>query len=222
MRGYGESDKPSGLHNYTIDNLVKDIRELVRHLGRDKFTLVCHDWGAVIGFQYIMQHMDTLTTYIMMSGPPREVHRLAAASDKDQFKKMWYIYFFQGPRLPEMMLRSNDLAVFKELRSEHTTDADIEAFKYTFGKEGAFTAPINYYRANMLGTPNKTKPESYEKGLFLLGDKDKYISSACGPLAEKRIPNLKFQLLENTDHFCQQTNPNKVNEVMRKFLKEQQ
>lgn len=220
QRGYGESDKPSGLHHYTIDNLVKDIRELVRHLGREKFTLVCHDWGAVVGFQYIMEHMDTLFTYIMMGGPPRDVHRTLAATEKDQFSKMWYIYFFQGPCLPELSLRSNDLAVFKEMKSGPTTNEDIEAYKYTFGEKGAFTPPLNYYRANMMSAASKSKPERYEKGLFLLGDQDKYISPSCGPLAEKRIPNLKFQLLENCNHFCQQSDPKKVNEVMRQFLRE--
>ncbi len=38
MRGYGESDKPSGVVNYTIDKLVDDVRELIEALGMYTFT----------------------------------------------------------------------------------------------------------------------------------------------------------------------------------------
>ena len=33
QRGYGESDKPSGKMNYTIDKLAADIKQLVPALG---------------------------------------------------------------------------------------------------------------------------------------------------------------------------------------------
>lgn len=201
--------------------MVEDIREFIRHLGREKFTLVCHDWGAVIGFQYIMDHMDTLSSYVMMGGPPRDVHRQLASTEWNQFKKMWYIYFFQAPYLPEVALRSRDMITFKAMMSENTSKEDIEAFKYTFQQEGAFTPPLNYYRANMTTPISNAKPDHYVNGLFLLGERDAYISKNCGPLAEKRIPNLKFKLLENTDHFCQQSNPKLVNAEMWKFLKDQ-
>ena len=29
MRGYGDSDKPSGIHEYTIDKLLDDINQLI-------------------------------------------------------------------------------------------------------------------------------------------------------------------------------------------------
>ena len=33
LRGYGDSDHPLDMEGYTIDNLVKDITELVRNTG---------------------------------------------------------------------------------------------------------------------------------------------------------------------------------------------
>ena len=33
MRGYGETDKPTGIFNYTMDKLVNDINELIPALG---------------------------------------------------------------------------------------------------------------------------------------------------------------------------------------------
>lgn len=33
MRGYGDSDKPSGICEYTLDKLVEDIDQLITELG---------------------------------------------------------------------------------------------------------------------------------------------------------------------------------------------
>ena len=33
MRGYGESDKPKGVVNYTTDKLAEDLKELIEALG---------------------------------------------------------------------------------------------------------------------------------------------------------------------------------------------
>ena len=35
MRGYGESDKPSGASNYVLDELIEDIKQLIPALGND-------------------------------------------------------------------------------------------------------------------------------------------------------------------------------------------
>ena len=37
MRGYGESEKPRGVSNYTLDKLVDDIKELILTLGTEPF-----------------------------------------------------------------------------------------------------------------------------------------------------------------------------------------
>ena len=36
MRGYGESDKPEGIENYTLDKLIGDICELIPALGKNQ------------------------------------------------------------------------------------------------------------------------------------------------------------------------------------------
>lgn len=44
LRGYGDSDKPGKICDYTLDKMTDDIRELVKKLGREKFILIGHDW----------------------------------------------------------------------------------------------------------------------------------------------------------------------------------
>ena len=35
MRGYGETDKPSDVADYTVDKLVEDLREVIEFLGKN-------------------------------------------------------------------------------------------------------------------------------------------------------------------------------------------
>ena len=48
MRGYGDSEKPAGIHSYYLLNMVEDLRQLVAGLGKHKFHLVAHDWGGFV------------------------------------------------------------------------------------------------------------------------------------------------------------------------------
>lgn len=221
MRGYNESDKPNGVSSYTLDLLVSDLYELIRYLG-EKPILVCHDWGSIIGFEFVLRHMDMVQSYVMMCAPPRQIHRKISHTSVEQFRMMWYIFLFQGRFIPELMMRSFDLRIFNALKSKFTTKEDIEAFKYVFSRKGALTPPINYYRANITGDmKSHPMPAEYKRGLLILAENDLYISQLNGPATEKFIPNLKYLLLEDADHFCQQNSPDAVNSLIRGFLCQQ-
>ncbi|XP_058066517.1 epoxide hydrolase 4-like [Anopheles bellator] len=222
MRGYGDTEKPEYRYAYRIDNLTEDIRCLVRALapGRPKFTLVAHDWGAVVGWHFVTKHMDLVDRYIMMDAPSSRVARKLFATSKTQFKMSWYIFFYQMPWLPEFFLRLMDLRIFKIVFREHGGDEVIEAYKYTFSKPNALTYPINYYRQNLrffAGGP-PPKPKTFAPGLYLLGEKDAYVSKETGPLLQRDFENLDFKIVPGVDHFLQQHNPELVNRYMREFL----
>ena len=40
MRGFNDSDKPEGIHNYFIMNMVEDIRALVTGLGEKRLAFL--------------------------------------------------------------------------------------------------------------------------------------------------------------------------------------
>lgn len=223
MRGYADSEKPTGSKDYEIDNMVSDIRELVNKFEKKTVTLVCHDWGAVIGWRYVLKHMDTIERYVMIGAAPLEVYARASATNWDQFQKGWYVHFFKVPFVPEMACRANDMQLLNAMKGKHTNDEDIEAYKYYFGQPNAFTYGINYYRQNgQKGAIKRLEsaPTNYKKGLFLLGEKERYISLSCGPMTEKYYPNVTYKMVPNTNHFAQQDDYEVVNKMMREFLAE--
>lgn len=51
MRGYGASDKPPAVGDYTVQKLVGDVTGLMDVLGIDKAVIAGHDWGALVAWQ---------------------------------------------------------------------------------------------------------------------------------------------------------------------------
>src|SRR5687768_470316 len=95
QRGYNLSDKPKGVENYDMRLLVGDVAAVVRHLGRDKATIVGHDWGGVVAWQFAMA-LPQMTEYLIIlnlphpSGLMRELR-----TNKDQIANSEYARNFQ-------------------------------------------------------------------------------------------------------------------------------
>src|SRR5208282_3850187 len=56
QRGYNLSDKPKGVENYDARHLVNDVAAVIRALGRDKATIVGHDWGGMVAWNFAMMN----------------------------------------------------------------------------------------------------------------------------------------------------------------------
>lgn len=121
------------------------------------------------------------------------------------------------PLLPEFSTSLHDLQIFKAMQ---TSDDDVEVYKYVFSKPGALKYPINYYRAAkfLFPDPPLPRPSNFMPGLFMLGEKDRYISRQSGKIAQKLFDNLEFKLISKANHFAQQHNPDETNRLIREFL----
>jgi haloalkane dehalogenase len=56
--GFGRSDKPARREDYTYQRHVDWITQLVRKLDLTRITLVCQDWGGLIGLRIAAEHPD--------------------------------------------------------------------------------------------------------------------------------------------------------------------
>ena len=66
-RGCGESEVKPREDDYTIDKLVADLVALLDTLEIAKVRLVGHDWGALQGWCFAMEHPKRVDRYIAMS-----------------------------------------------------------------------------------------------------------------------------------------------------------
>lgn len=229
MRGYGDSEKPSGVKYYSMDYLVDDIKQVVEALGRQKIILVAHDWGGAIAWNFILKHHEMVQSYIIMDAPYFPAFPEVAKENPKQFFCSLYMCFFQLPYLPELFLSSFDFRGFRRLfRGKNpktpftVSDEDIEAFKYNFSKPEGLTPALNYYRANVLrirpSSPSQMKLDIEPHGLLIFGELDRYLLPAHVPAAQKYVKNLEGRIVKGANHFVQQDDPDTVNKYMREFL----
>jgi pimeloyl-ACP methyl ester carboxylesterase len=116
QRGYGGSDKPADAEAYDARELVADAVGIADALGRETFTLVTHDFGAVLGWDIALLHPERVTAVFALSVPPVRAQVSAAELAENLGDNFFYVVYFQQPGVAEAEL---DADVRKSLRMMH-------------------------------------------------------------------------------------------------------
>lgn len=69
QRGYGGSDKPAEVGEYTVQKLIDDVLGLMRALGLGKALFAGHDWGALLLWHMALSHADRMAGMIVLNVP---------------------------------------------------------------------------------------------------------------------------------------------------------
>jgi pimeloyl-ACP methyl ester carboxylesterase len=69
MRGYGQSDRPEAIDQYTLLHLVGDIVGLLDALGVQQAVIAGHDWGAVVAWHAALLRPDRFRAVIALNLP---------------------------------------------------------------------------------------------------------------------------------------------------------
>ncbi|XP_046582062.1 epoxide hydrolase 4-like [Haliotis rubra] len=226
MRGYGDSDKPSGVANYQMSKLVTDLKQIIPALGYRSCVLVGLDWGAVIARIFASKHPHMVDKLITMNCPRPDIIHNYLETHMFELKKVWYILFFQVPFLPELMLLVNDMKLMEttmagpngNLTVGTLSTEDMEAYKYALSRPGAATAVIDYYRAFIRFPPRKISKISCPL-LVIWGCKDMILDRDMSAAAAAVVDNQTVKYIEEAGHWVMMDTPDIVNKHMRDFLK---
>ena len=224
QRGYNLSDKPSGVRNYRVQELVKDIIGLIDALDYEKVNLVGHDFGAIVAWMLAYQHPERLQHLGILNVPHPVVMRRFLQRDFEQMRRSWYAYFFQLPWLPEMGMRTNDWrGAVRSLRDSglvHTfTNEDIEKYKEAWSQPGAMTAMINWYRAAArypFWIPGEMRIRV--PTLMLWGMKDAALTHRMARPSMDYVDEGNLILFPEATHWVQRDAPEEVNHYLLDFL----
>ena len=69
VRGYGESDKPHPIEEYTMKKLTADVIGIVKALGYEEAITIGHDWGAPIAMNTAVLYPKVIKATGTMSVP---------------------------------------------------------------------------------------------------------------------------------------------------------
>ncbi|KEO87406.1 epoxide hydrolase [Erythrobacter sp. JL475] len=225
LRGYGGTSRPEGTDAYRLRTLAQDVAALIDASGATKVTLIAHDWGAIIAWYFAIMEIRPLERLVIMNVPhPRCGQR--ELKTWRQLRKSWYIFFFQLPRLPELLLGRRQAMPIERLFKETTVNSHLfdetvrETYRQAAAMPGALTAMFNYYRALI------RRPDARDIGagqvkvptLIVWGEHDVAIDIHCLDGTEEYVPELEVHRLPDASHWVQQDAPDQVNRILRSWL----
>ncbi|MEO3706951.1 alpha/beta fold hydrolase [Trichormus azollae] len=224
LRGYNDSDKPQTQSAYVMDEFVKDIEGVIQGLGYESCVLVGHDWGGAIAWNFAYAHPDMVEKLIILNLPhPAKFSQ--GLSTPQQLLRSYYIFLFQLPLLPELVLQACDYEAItkviqgKAFNKNAFTTADLKAYKEAAAKRGAITAMLNYYR-NIFQQRllNKNWSLLDVPTLMIWGEEDTALGKELTYGTQDYVRNLQIKFIPNSGHWVQQEQPEVVTEYMREFL----
>ena len=224
QRGYNLSDKPEGIKNYRIDELVKDIIGLIDALEYEKVNLVGHDWGANVAWTLANKHPERLNKLGIMNVPHPAVMRRFLMRDFEQIRRSWYVFAFQLPWLPETGMKQNDwrgaVSALRGSGKIHTfTNEDIVKYKEAWSQPGAMTSMINWYRAVIrYQPPMPTDPRIKVPTLMMWGMKDLALSHRMARPSMDYVDEGNLILFPEATHWVQYDAAEEVNHYLVDFL----
>lgn len=227
LRGYGDSDRPSGVEAYALSELVGDIVGLLDAIGADSAHLVGHDWGGSIAWVLASRAPERVKSLTILNSP----HPVASAEARqipEQQQKSWYMLLFQFTGVAEAWLSGDDFAnlrrfVFDTAAPGVFGEEEQERFVAAFRRDGALTAALNYYRANIPPAswlrPPPDLPAIEVSTMIIWGEADAYMSPILLERSAAKVAGpLRIERLPGVSHWVQQEAPERVNQLLVDFL----
>lgn len=217
--GFGRSDKPTRREDYTYQRHLDWVRPVVEQLDLQDITLVCQDWGGLLGLRLVAEHPDRFARVVA-------ANTMLPTGDHDP-----------GPAFLQWQAFSQNTPEFKVGRIVQggcTSDLDdsiVAAYDAPFPdesyKEGARQFPLLVPTTpdNPASAANRQAWEvlrNFNKPfLTAFSDKD-MITKAAAPVIRKLIPGCEGQphtTIEDAGHFLQEDKGERLAEVVIDFIR---
>ena len=102
MRGYGQTQAPEEIEQYTLFHMVGDMVGLLDALGEETAVIAGHDWGAPVAWHAALLRPDRFRGVIGLSVPFRPRHPARPTSVMPQTEDaLFYQLYFQPPGVAE-------------------------------------------------------------------------------------------------------------------------
>ena len=124
MRGYGKSDRPEAIDQYTLFHLVGDMVGLLDALEAPTAVIVGHDWGATVAWQAALLRPDRFRAVIGLSVPFRPRGKAPPTSVMPRTADaQFYQLYFQEPGVAEAELERDPRATVRNMLYGASGDA---------------------------------------------------------------------------------------------------
>lgn len=211
QRGYSPGARPKRRRDYRIPELVADVGALIDASGAERVHLVGHDWGAGVAWGVAAEYPERLATVVPVSVPHPAAFLKAIATSR-QGLASWYMYFFQLPYVPELLLTRREGALAKGvLRRMGQSPAAAERDARAMLEPGALTAGINWYRGMPLMDPRATGGRITVPTMFVWSDEDPaLLAKGAYDTARYVSGEYRFEVMSGASHWIPEERPDEL------------
>ena len=126
MRGYGRTDAPQAIDQYTLFHLTGDMVGLLDALGDGQAVIVGHDWGAPVAWHSALFRPDRFRGVIALSVPfrPRAPVRPTTVMPQTD-TAVFYQLHFQTPGVAEVELEADPRASLRGVLYANSGDGPL-------------------------------------------------------------------------------------------------
>jgi len=224
QRGYNLSSKPESPEAYRLENASADVFALADVLGRERFHVVGHDWGAAVAWMMAGLEPRRLLSAAMLQAPHPALWLNAIRTDKDQRRRSRYVQILRAPWLSEMMLKMGNYAAlaraFRTLTRPGAFSPEIlERYREAWRQPGALTGMLNWYRALFVAElPTPAPGGLIPPALVLWGDRDDLAIPHLAEDSAALCKNVRVRHLPQAGHWIIHDAPDVVRDALLDHL----
>ena len=158
LRGFGGSDKPQDVGDYTTEKLLADLFALADALDIERFALVGHDWGGAIAWAAAISGNPRIERLVIINSPHPAIFQKSLIDDPAQRAASQYMNAFRDPAIEAGIARMGLDTFFDKSFAKHVDLASIppqerQHYIDDWGQPGALSAMLNWYRASRILVP---------------------------------------------------------------------
>ena len=219
MKGYGRSDR--GDNDYDWHHVARQTVELMDSLGVQKFYLVTHDWGTIIGSVLAHDHQSRLSGFVRMEADLiRGSSRISGYLQRPQW--LAFQSHFIGSWLMQDAEWFIDTVYHGGRMLTPIRQADRDYLVYEFSRPGVADKVPNYFLnsnrdldTTIDGVCHNTFPFPV---LQVQADHDPAQPPSLFADVEKRCTNVRIRWVKNASHFDNFDQPEQVAQAINDFV----
>ncbi|WP_433597606.1 haloalkane dehalogenase [Nocardia sp. CA-135953] len=217
--GFGRSDKPADRADYTYARHVEWLREaLFDHLDLASITLVCQDWGGLIGMRLVAEHPDRFARVVAANtGFPD-----GTATLSDAFLA-WQRFSQETPQFPVGAIIENGCRAKLSPEAVAAYDAPFPDESYKAGAR-AFPLLVPTRPDDPAAAANRQAWEQlarFDKPFLTAFSDGDPITAGGEKIFQRKIPGASGQphtVIEGAGHFLQEDNGPRLASVVNHFM----
>jgi len=231
LRGHNLSSKPNDVHAYFTCSLVEDVRQLVEHLGYERFVLVGHDVGGAVAWSFALHHPEMLSALVVLDTPHPVLFDRALHDDAEQQQASAYMLTARRPDAAEIFAADDFRVLRDSLAEPFISEEDLDYYVNSWREPGAMAAALRWFHAEGQGPPSPDgTPASANivrhispltvtvPTLVMYPTADRWIRPASHAGLERYVADLTFIQVDDATHWLGEERPALVSRTIREHI----